>query len=419
MVKYVGIRNNKIVTVSDSPFKSQGMDVVESNVVNPSEICAAKIEKKSLKDMKVAFVGNWKMICGISTYSEKLWPELAKHLGNIRLFIERNPDPTGNVLSFGERLLSEDDVVECWKRGEPTSDLVQKLKEYDPDIVFIQHEFGLWPNARYWMSLVNQMFSKRVIVTMHSVFHHRDKTICEAVIPEIVVHLEGAKEVLVSEKKVSGKVTVIPHGCDQQNDKTKLWNLYRSPRTFIQIGFGFHYKGWETSLRAVSVLKKKYPDVFFTGIFSESPYNKVLHEVYYQDLMKIVDELSLQENVALIRGFQSDEVLDSFLRTNQVAVFPYISTEQHEVFGASGAARMAMSKGIPVITSRVNHFSDLPSVKASDENELAEELEKLFNDWKAKKKQIELQTQFIEENSWSEAAKQYIDLFRINTLDEE
>ena len=411
MVKYVGIRDDKVVTVSNSPFQSNGMKVVQSTLDNPIEVSNRESVSKPLNEMKVAFVGNWKMICGISTYSEKLWPRVADHLGQVRLFVERNDSPTGPMNQLGSRTLTDADVVQCWKRGEPLVDLVKAIKEFDADIVFIQHEFGLWPNARYWMSFLNQMGSRRVVVTMHSVFHHRDKTICEAIIPEIVVHLDGAKKVLCEEKKISGKVTVIPHGCEPCLDKTKLWNLYRSPRTFIQAGFGFHYKGWETSLKATAILQKKYSDVFFTGIFSESPFNKTLHEVYYQDLMKLTSELGIQENVAIIRGFQSDEVLDSFFRTNQVAVFPYISTEQHEVFGASGAARVAMSKGIPVVTSRVNHFSDLPTVKVSDEIELADKLEDLFNDWKVKKNQIDAQMKFIEQNSWEAVALKYLELF--------
>ncbi|MFT2588457.1 hypothetical protein, partial [Escherichia coli] len=86
-------------------------------------------------------------------------------------------------------------------------------------------------------------------------------------------------------------------------------------------------------------------------------------------LMCLIDELGIQENVALIRGFQSEETLDSYLRTNQATLFPYISHPSHEVWGASGAARIAMAKGLPVVTSSVNHFSDLPTIKADSGEE--------------------------------------------------
>ena len=66
--------------------------------------------------------------------------------------------------------------------------------------MWINHEFGLWPNASYWLSMLTQLSEYRIITTLHSVFpQHYDKTICEAAIPEIIVHSEGAKQAL--EKK--------------------------------------------------------------------------------------------------------------------------------------------------------------------------------------------------------------------------
>jgi glycosyltransferase involved in cell wall biosynthesis len=179
----------------------------------------------------------------------------------------------------------------------------------------------------------------------------------------------------------------------------------------MQFGFGFRYKGWENSIEAVAILKQKYPDVFFTGLFSESPYAKAEHQIYYNELMELVDRLDIRENVAILRGYQSDASLDSFLRTNQVTIFPYVSHPAHEVFGASGAARMAMSKGLPVITSSVNHFSDLPTVKADTPEEIAHALEILFTVPEAKELQIQKQISYLNDNTWEKVALRYIALF--------
>ncbi len=115
--------------------------------------------------------------------------------------------------------------------------------------------------------------------------------------------------------------------------------------------------------------------------------------------------------MALLRGYQSDEVLDSFLRTNQATLFPYVSHPQHEVFGVSGAARMSMSKGLPVITSSVNHFSDLPTIKADSPQEIAQALELMFTNSNAKQKQISNQIKYLEENTWDKIGLQYAKLF--------
>lgn len=430
MVRFVGVQDNHICVVSNNSFTNESLQIIEVPAelshVSPADLITNCIIKngqirckslhKSASQLRVALVGNWKMRCGIATYSEHLWPQVIKHIGDYKLFIEKNDLPTGSVYQMGDQTMAESQVVSCWKRGESLQSLVRELKEYDPDVIWIQHEFGLWPNASYWLAMMNQLSNYRIIVTMHSVFHHRDKTIIEASMPEIVVHLEGARQVLKEEKGLAARVSVIPHGC-YDYDGERLWNTYKSNKTFLQFGFGFRYKGWENAIQATAILKKKYLDVFFTGLFSESPYAKMEHQMYYNELMRLVDELGLRENVSILRGYQSDAALDSFLRTNQATIFPYVSHPEHEVFGASGAARMAMSKGLPVITSSVNHFSDLPTIKADTPEEIAQALENLFVVPGARQNQIDAQVRYIRENTWEKIGLRYVSLLENEIVD--
>ena len=424
-MRYAVIKNNRIQTISSERLNDDDANIVIipeefSHITSSDLILNAKFKnsqiiykhfKKPAGKLKVALVGNWKMRCGIATYSESLWSEVIKHVNDYKLFIENNSNDTGQLNQIGDKIISPDKISVCWKRGESLKELIASIKQYDPDIVWIQHEFGLWPNAAHWLSMMNQLSDYRVIVTMHSVFHHKDKTIVEAAMPEIVVHLDGAYDVLKHEKRVPGKVYVIPHGCEPCTNKERLWNFYKSNHTFMQFGFGFRYKGWENAIKATAILKKKFPDVFFTGLFSESPHNTSEHQIYYNELMRLVEELGIQENVALIKGFQSEETLDSYLRTNQATLFSYVSHPAHEVWGASGAARVAMSKALPVVTSSVNHFSDLPTIKADTSGEIAEALEKLFLDPKTREDQVTKQIKYLDENTWEKVAARYISLF--------
>ncbi len=426
MTRYVGIKNNYICVVSDKPLTSSGLQVMElppelehlsateiitnCRISNEGKI-KCKFSKKPANNLKLALVGNWKMKCGIATYAENLWQEVVKHVKDYKLFIEEQDVFTEDIYKLGNQKLSTDQVSICWKRGVSPQHLIEELKEYDPDIIWIQHEFGLWPNAGQWLSLMHQLNDYRIIVTQHSVFHHKDKTICEAAIPEIVTHLQGGYELLKNEKQVPGKVYVIPHGCTPCTNKERFWNIYNSNHTIIQAGFLFRYKGWQETIKATRILKDKYPDIFFTGLCSESDHNKAEHQIYYKELSILINSLDLQNNVSLIRGYQSDQTWDSYFRTNKVAVFPYISESKHEVFGASGAARVAMEKYLPVITSYANHFSDLPTIKAQDAESIAKEIDKLFSDHQLVKDQLKKQVEFLEENSWENVAKQYIRLF--------
>lgn len=424
-MRYVGYRKQEIIIVSDvkisdteyqvlvlpEELSNLSAETLMLNYIVKNNKITPKVATKEGKKLKVAFVGNWKMRCGISTYAENLWPKVIEKIGDFKLFIEYNDLITGPINEIGDKIVATEKVVPCWKRGESLEKLIKEIKDFDPDIIWIQHEFGLWPNARYWLALMTQLSNYRIIVTMHSVFHHKDKTIVEAAIPEIVVHLDGAKQVLTNEKQIPGKVYVIPHGCFPVLDKQKLWNFYKSEKTIIQFGFLFKYKGWESSLQAIALLKQKHPDIFFTGLCSESPFNKIENNRYYNELLELVEKLEIQNNVALIRGFQSDETLNSYLRTNKLGIFPYVSSPGHEVWGVSGAARLAMSKNLPIITSYGNHFSDIPSIKANSYEDMAKQIDLLFNNKQLINEQLIKQEKYLEENSWENIAISYVNLF--------
>lgn len=421
MPRYVGHKDGKICVVSDMMIESSDLkwakvpdrmdDVSEKELVVGYYVDDDKVESKSAKKLvehlRLAFVSNYAMKCGISTYAEHLLPKLVPLVADYKLFIEEDISQH-DEFRLDNIPIQSDKISVCWKRGESLSRLADEIKAYNPDVVVINHEWGLFSNARYWLSLLTQLSRYRVIVIMHSVFGHMDKLVCEAAMKEIVVHSNEARNMLLNDKGISGEVHMVPHGCYPTSTQRPLWNIYRSDHTFVQTGFGFRYKNFEASITAVSLLKSKYPDIFFTGIFSESDYAKDIHSLYYDELMGLVKKLGIENHVAIIRGYQSDTVIDSYFRTNKVSVFPYHSTEEHKVFGASGSARLAMAYKIPVITSNLPHFGDLPTIKVGTAEELAKELDSLFASQKKQAEQIERQTAFIQENGWDITAKRFL-----------
>lgn len=339
---------------------------------------------------RVALVSVWDVPCGISTYSGYLWEHLKTYVSEWAIFAEREEGYTDSP-----------GVYRCWRRGEPLTELIGKLKEYDPDIIYVQHEYGYFPKASHWISFMGAMQGRNVVVTLHSVYRHPDKTVVEAAIPKIIVHTNAAKTILEDEKRVPGELTVIPHGCPPLAPG-RHWNLYGSAHTILQFGFGFPYKGWDNALRVVAEVKRTHPDVFYTGLLSER--NAGQCSPFLGDLNRQARELGISENIGLIQGFQSDESLDAYLRTNKVALFPYRDNGAHTVYGCSGAARVAMSKGIPVIASGVPLFDDLEGVlprPTSIEGWTQAVLEAFDNP------DVSRQDAFLEQNSWVNVAERY------------
>lgn len=411
---YLGYRNKRINVISNDKFSSDSLDIIElDNQFKdiPNDILIADYEVRRgvvmrkdtptpLNEIKLALVGVYNIKCGISTYAEALFPSLGARVKDFKIFAENSNTP------------SDDRVIRCWERGKPLTTLVQEINSYDPDYLIIQHEYGIFPVARHWLSFIAQMQKYKTFVTLHSVYKHRDKTICEAAIPNIIVHTEIAKNILKVEKKVPGKVTVIPHFCIPCNSYDKYWNLYHSNHTLVQFGFGFRYKGWEASIEVVDQLRNDYPDIFFTGLFSESDFSKHQHDQYFDELYDLIRRKNLTEHVAIIRGYQSDETLDSYLRTNQISIFPYIENGEHTVYGCSGAARLAMRAGIPVIASSAPLFDDLTGVcpRPSNISELCIEVRRLFDNLENVYAQQERQKLFLESNSLQNITNAYVNL---------
>lgn len=411
---FIGYKGKQILFVSDSPsLPSPNYDIIEWDL--PSDLPSSEIirnyeiwrntvvEKTAVKpygQLRVALVGVYRIQCGISTYAELLFPRIASQVGECKIFAEITDVP------------EEENVVRCWSRGKPLTELISKINEFNPDVVYVEHEFGIFPNARHWLSFVAQMQQYNLFVKQHSVFYHKDKLVCEAAIPNIIVHTNIGKKVLL-EKGVSSVVHVIPHGCIPCTDSSRYWNMYHSSNTIVQFGFGFEYKGWEIALQAIAILKKNFPDVFYTGLFSESKFNKILHQNYYNKLNDLIHTLDIEQNVGLIRGYQTDQSLVAYLKTNQIAIFPYVMNGEHTVYGATGAARLAMTAGTPTITSSVPQFDDVEGVcpRPSNAEELAQEIDKLFKSKTAREQQVEQQNVWLETNSWDNVTKQHLDLF--------
>lgn len=382
-------------------FKGSAAELMRDFQVREGKV-VSKRKSISGERLKIAMVGVWDIPCGIATYTSFLVEELKKTPHDVRVFAEHNGTET-----------DDPNVVYCWKRGESLRKLTKEIKAYDPDVIFIQHEYGIFPDARKWTKFISSIHDYNYHVVLHSVYKHQDKTVCEAICKSIIVHTEVAQDVL-REKGIQSNIHVIPHGCIEAKHTSRLWNIYRSKQTIVQFGFGFEYKGWDVALEAVRIIKETYPEVFYLMLFSESSFSQDHHEGQYEKLNHLIVEKGLEDNVAIVRGFQTDESLASFLRTARVAVFPYTTNPEHVVYGSSGAVRIAMSHGTPSVVGKVPLFFDLEGVlpRAGNAEELAEEIMKLFRDPKTYNQLVQKSIEFTRTHSWRKTAQRYLKMVR-------
>ena len=223
------IRRTLSQTVSDKPFSIAGQTIVEQEGSVPkvewhkligTRFREGEVKKKS--DLKIAFICNWNDTCGISTYTKFLVNAVTPKVKEVKIFSEILPvtptEPDGP------------NVMRCWERGKSMKLGMDKVLAWEPDFIIVQHEFGIFPKASFFLQMLQMMEDVPYAVTMHSVYEHLDKTVCTAAVKNIVVHSQEAMNCL---RRVgnSSRIFVIPHGCVVIEDKRAQGTLEYFPNS--------------------------------------------------------------------------------------------------------------------------------------------------------------------------------------------
>lgn len=361
---------------------------------------------KEANKLRVAVICNWADRCGISTYSSAILDALRDMVGEIRIFSDMSGDSTFD---------KENNVVRCWKRGESMRAAVREVLEWSPDIVHVQHEFGLFPKATHFLKMLELLDGVPYVITLHSVYEHLDKTICTAHIKNVIVHSKTAMNVLRQLGHLNG-IYQVTHGCVTYEQILELWNIFQNDYSIVQFGFGFGYKGVDMAIDAIKYLKEndpKFKDIFYCYLCSENPSTRNTHNEYYNYLHDRVEASGLEDNVTILRGFLSDSIIRNFLCTAKLAIFPYKTDANNLVYGASGAIRHAMANGIPIVASDSHMFDDLDGVvpRAEDAISLAKEIDRIFSDTEYRKALVQANLSFLRQNTWDAAADRHVEVY--------
>ena len=401
-------KNNQVNVISTSQFNSIN-DVVKTD--NDVSLYEKIISHNKDNKIRLAYICNWKQKCGISTYSEFIFEKLKSNIDEYKIFSEHS-----------ENIDESENIKYCWTRGTSLKELLKEIKDYKANVVLIQHEWGLFPNATFFMSFIIELkkLNIAVLTVLHSVYEHIDKTIPLSILDNVIVHSNEAKNVLIK-MGFKGSVNIISHGCPELNNSKELWNIFQNDYTLFGFGFGFKYKGVDMAIDAIKYLKDndpKFKNILYIYVCSESNSNKGIHNSYYDFLTKKVDDLDLSENVLLIKGFLENDMLDRYLRIVKMVIFPYVSDPDNTVYGASGAIKIAMSYNLPVIASQSHLFDDLNNIveRISNYIELATEIDKIFSNDNYKNSLINKTHQYINEHSWEKMAILYLDAIKRTIL---
>ena len=290
--------------------------------------------------------------CGMATFNSAL----ATHLGRAG-----SPGGVVRIAAGGEHHAPPPGVVHTWTATEPTGwrDSAEVLNTFD--IAVVQHEYGIYPGRDGGEALsVLRRLTVPSLVVLHTVLAHptpRQKSLLEQIVASagaVVTITRAAHDRLLLGYAVdAAKVSVIPHGASDYTGAPI--RRYAEPHllTWGLLGPG---KGIEWALRALARLRGLRPEPIYTVAGRTHP--KVVEhqgEAYRAGLHQLGAALGVAHHVRYESGYLADAALGALVRSADVVVLPYDSTEQV----TSGVLVEAVAARIPVVATAFPHAVEL------------------------------------------------------------
>jgi len=358
--------------------------------------------------MKIAFVTTYGVKCGIATYTEHLAEEVCKE-NEVAVFAEdylnnAQPDFKTNLRLF-----------RCFNRNLADTRLIKALSLYDPDIIHIQHEYGIFKNLTNMLRKMRERFDGRVVMTLHTVKTNCDFDL-EGCADHFIVHKEQAREHLIKCGLEPERVSVIPHGTlivPKIPSRIARWklNLPMDKKIILSHSFFERRKNIDKIIKAVAKLRNEF-SIYYIHLGGLHP--QVIPENgqrYFEECLQLIENLNISSNVRFISRFISEEELVYFLNACDLIVT--IENSSYPNISASGIMHTVARK--PVIASDVVNFSEFPPGSFYRINVEEESLTSAIRDVLLNR---ELSDMFIanlmkyaEETSWSRIAEEHLKIY--------
>jgi glycosyltransferase involved in cell wall biosynthesis len=288
--------------------------------------------------------------CGLATFNSSLAEHLSRSTGAKVGVVQ--------VTSGDDVPSSSPIVVHTWPGAakDGWEGAVAALNSHD--VAIVQHEYGIYPgpDGEDVLKVLSHLSVPSVVIlhTVLAVPSARQKWVLEQVASHagsVVTMTETARDRLILGYEVdAAKISVIPHGANDHRQGARQGRTLRPHLlTWGLIGPG---KGLEWSLRAIARLRtmERMPRYTIAG----KTHPKVLleqGESYRDSLKHLVDLLGLESHVSFDPLYRDNASLSKLIRSADVVILPYDSTEQV----TSGVLIEAMAARVPVVATAFPH----------------------------------------------------------------
>jgi glycosyltransferase involved in cell wall biosynthesis len=252
-------------------------------------------------------------------------------------------------------------VVHTWPTDRPGGWVAAANALNRFDVAIVQHEYGIYPGdaGEEILPLLRRLKAPTIVV-LHTVLSSPDplqRSVLERIVAAadaVVTMTDTARRRLSAGYLVDpGKITVIPHGAASHSSAPRDHHDRPHLLTWGLLGPG---KGIEWALRALALLKDLDPAPTYTVAGRTHP--KVLEQhgdVYRDSLLRLAADLGVADMVRWAGAYVDPASLGRLIRSADVVVLPYDSTEQV----TSGVLIEAVGADVPVIATEFPHAVEL------------------------------------------------------------
>jgi len=385
------------------------------------------VKKSVISNLKICMVTPYPpRFGGIATYADELIHAINSY--GCAVYVICNPDVNNGGHGGQERVYP---VMDVEKKGWH-DDVFEAIKNVDPDVVHIQHEYGLYDiDDEFSTDLLDLLVLLNLdrlptAITYHSVYttlsskEHVFMNLSLQLVDAGIVHEELQKIFLpVNLGWVPQNLYVVPHGAKMVGE-VDVPNTAESKRLYglsgkdvvMCLGWWEPYKKFEDVVKIWPEVVKENPNAILVIAGDARPGSR-RGEIYKPALLTAIDTSPAKESILVIQGSFSPKEYNTILNAADIIVLPYDRSSQSGVLAhafALGKAAIVTDVGGLVAEVRASRAGVVTAL--GDLDALRDYILLLLKNGQIRAKYAQKAVQYVEKRiGWKYVAGMHLSLY--------